>query len=89
MDKERLGVMKFVTLRKWLQPKRRCQNKKRLEPKKDQGFKKFTILKMLATQRKMINFRTLWTKERLKLMKFDGFERMLASQRKMEKSKNI
>jgi hypothetical protein len=38
MDKERLGVMKFVTLRKRWQPKSRCQIKKHLEPKTDQGF---------------------------------------------------
>lgn len=35
MDKERLGVMKFVTSRKWWQPKSKCQIKKHLEPKTD------------------------------------------------------
>jgi hypothetical protein len=57
MDKEKLGVMKFVTLRKWWQPKSRCQIKKHLKPKIDWGYKKITILKIAATQRKMI-FRT-------------------------------
>jgi hypothetical protein len=36
---EKLGVMKFVTLRKWWQPKSICQIKKHLEPKKDRDSK--------------------------------------------------
>jgi hypothetical protein len=43
MDKERLGVMKFVTLRKWWQPKSRCQIKKNLKPKINWGYKKLQI----------------------------------------------
>ncbi len=37
MDKERLGVMKFVTLRKWWQPKSKCQIKNHLKSKIDWG----------------------------------------------------
>jgi hypothetical protein len=40
MDKERLGVMKFVPFRKWWQPKRRYQNKKTFTTKKRSRLKK-------------------------------------------------